>query len=70
MVFTTSLLTVDEVAQKLRLPRAGVYALIRECRLPGIVHVGRLIRIREADLLHWIENGGAALPGGWKREAI
>jgi excisionase family DNA binding protein len=61
-----SLLTVSEVAQVLRVPRARAYALIREGMLPA-VRIGRQLRVAEDALAEWIAQGGQALPGGWKR---
>jgi putative molybdopterin biosynthesis protein len=37
------------------------------CGLLPIVRLGRQIRVEEARLMSWIESGGRALPGGWKR---
>ena len=37
------------------------------CGLLPTVRMGRQIRVEEARLMSWIESGGRALPGGWKR---
>jgi hypothetical protein len=37
------------------------------CGLLPTVRMGRQIRVEEALLMSWIEPGGRALPGGWKR---
>lgn len=62
------LLTIAEVAQLLRVGEARAYSLIRENRLPGVVRLGRQVRVNETTLLAFIEEGGAALPGGWRKE--
>ena len=62
------LLTVEEVSNLLRVPRARAYELCREGLIP-VVHLGRQVRIDEAQLRRWIELGGQALPGGWRRDS-
>ncbi len=61
------LLTIQEVAELLRVPTARVYDLIRQNLIPHI-HLGRQLRVEESQLLEFIRNGGKALPGGWKHE--
>lgn len=61
------MLTVDEVAAMLRLPRGAVYRLASEHRIP-VVRIGKRVRIPADSLQAWIEAGGAPLPGGWRRE--
>jgi excisionase family DNA binding protein len=55
-----TLLTAQEVAQILRVPRLAVYRLIREGRLPA-VRIGRLVRIPDQALWEWIRAGGSPL---------
>jgi len=62
------LLTISEVAEILRVPKARVYDLVRAVMLPS-VRVGRQIRISPTALTAYIESGGKALAGGWRREA-
>ena len=62
------LLTVDEVSDLLRVHRGRVYELVRAGGLP-VVRLGRQIRVSGEALERWIEQGGQALPGGWRREA-
>ena len=52
------LLTVQEVAEILRVTTDHVYELIRQARLPGAIRVGRFIRINAEALQRWIELGG------------
>ncbi|HEX4136927.1 MAG TPA: helix-turn-helix domain-containing protein [Bryobacteraceae bacterium] len=61
------LLNVKEVAKRLDLSLPRVYELAREGILP-VVRLGRQIRVDEGRLIAWINDGGRALPGGWKRD--
>jgi len=55
-------LTVDEAARFLRLNRKTLYDAVRAGDLPGVVRVGRSIRIGRDALLGWLQgNGGPAL---------
>ena len=55
-------LTVDEAAALLRVNRKTLYESIRLTQLPGVIHIGRSIRIRRDALLAWRPgNGGPAL---------
>ena len=63
-----NLLTIPEVARVLRVPPARAYNLAREGLIPT-VRVGRQVRVDRDALRHWIDDGGCALPGGWKRTA-
>lgn len=49
-----ALLTVDEAAAMLRVNRKTLYEAIRLGEVPGVVHVGRTIRIGRAALHAWI----------------
>lgn len=68
------MLTVKEAVRKhpvILQSEQSCYAAIREGLLPAgvVVRFGRKVLINEAKLEQFIDNGGAALPGGWKREA-
>jgi excisionase family DNA binding protein len=54
------MLLAQEAAQMLRLPKARIYELVRQGRLPA-VRVGRLVRIPEDELRAWIARGGTPL---------
>ena len=55
-------LTVEEAAALLRVNRKTLYESIRLGQVPGVLHLGRSIRIRRAVLLRWMPgNGGPAL---------
>jgi len=55
------LLTIPEVAQRLRVREARAYELARNKVIP-VVYVGRQVRVDEAALQRWIAQGGQALP--------
>jgi len=50
---TPDVMTLDEVADYLRIPRSTVYKLDREGRIPG-QKIGRQWRFRRAVVEHWL----------------
>jgi excisionase family DNA binding protein len=64
------LLSVDEVADILRVSRHRVYQLAREGRMGGTIRMGRQLRFDRGRLSDWLKTGGEALPGGWRRETL
>ena len=55
-------LTVDEAARLLRVNRKTLYDAVRDGRVPGVIRMGRSIRIGRDALLGWLRgNGGPAL---------
>jgi len=63
------LLRIPEVARILDVNEDRVYTLAREGILPHI-RLGRQIRVDRIALENFIESGGKALPGIWKREQL
>lgn len=61
------LLTAESVADMLGLSVQEVYRTAREGLIPA-VRIGRRLRFDPDRLARWIEAGGQALPGGWRRE--
>ena len=61
------LLRAPEVAAMLDLSTDRVYALARQGRIPN-VKIGRSVRFARAAVQQWVEDGGEALPGGWKMD--
>ena len=57
------LLTAQQVAEWLSVPRLTVYALSRERRLP-VIRIGRACRYSRAQVQEWIDCGGSAGPNG------
>ena len=53
------LLTADEVGALLRLSRKAVYAMIERRQLPGVIRIGRRVRVRQTTLLEWLLQEGA-----------
>ncbi|NOK04814.1 MULTISPECIES: helix-turn-helix domain-containing protein [Myxococcus] len=55
-------LTVEEAAALLRVNRKTLYESIRLGQVPGIVRLGRVLRIRRSALVNWMPgNCGPAL---------
>lgn len=65
---SAKLLTVPEVAKYLQVTNARVYELVREGTVQA-VRLGRQVRINPAILQDFVDRGGVALPGGWKRQS-
>ena len=64
------LITIAESSRILGEKPKAIYSMIR-CQVlpPGVaVRIGRKVRIHRERLLAWLEAGGQALPGGWKRK--
>lgn len=55
-----------EVAERLGVSLQRAYEMGR-CGLLPVVRLGRQMRVEEGRLISWINSGGRALPGGWKR---
>ena len=53
---TPDVMTLNEVADYLRIPRSTVYKLVREGRIPG-QKVGRQWRFRRAIVEQWLGEG-------------
>lgn len=64
----TQLLTVAQAASLLGVTEARLYELIRQRIVPS-VSLGRQRKISASALQTFIDNGGQALPGGWRRRA-
>lgn len=62
-----SLITADDVAERLGVPKSRVYEMARQERIPH-VRIGRLVRFSPVELESWIREGGQDLPGGWREE--
>ena len=56
-------LTVDEAARLLRVNRKTLYDAVRAGEVPGVVRMGRSIRIGRDALLGWMEGNGSPALG-------
>lgn len=56
------ILTVDELAELLRLERKTVYAAIMRGDIPGVRRVGRSIRISRDAVLDWLRTAHVRAP--------
>ena len=63
----TQLIDVEDAATILGVTPSRFYALARAGIVP-VVHLGRQLRVDPKALERWIQEGGKALPGGWKRK--
>ena len=52
----TTLLTVDEMAALLRISRTKSYEICRRSDFPGVIRLGRSIRIVKSQLLSWLHS--------------
>jgi excisionase family DNA binding protein len=55
-------LTVDELAELLRVERKTAYAAIARGDIPGVRRLGRTIRISRASVLEWLGQGQVRAP--------
>lgn len=56
---TPDVMTLNEVAEYLRIPRSTVYKLVREGRIPG-QKIGRQWRFRRKVVENWLGDDDAA----------
>ncbi|MBK9519109.1 MAG: helix-turn-helix domain-containing protein [Anaeromyxobacter sp.] len=56
-------LTVDEAARLLRVNRKTLYDAVRDGRVPGVVRMGRTIRIGRDALLDWLKGNSSPALG-------
>ena len=54
MIDLPHIMTVPEAAEYLKLSKSKVYNLIQTGKMPHL-RIGRNVRIRQADLLKWLE---------------
>jgi len=63
------LLTIAAAAEYLGVTEHRMYQMARSGVCPAVVRLGRQVRIHPEKLKEWVEAGGTALPGGWRRDA-
>ncbi|MFZ3130750.1 MAG: helix-turn-helix domain-containing protein [Desulfosporosinus sp.] len=61
------LMRICEVADILNVAEDRAYAMAREGILP-VIRMGRQLRVDPDQLQIWLDKGGNALPGGWRRQ--
>jgi len=61
------LVMAADVAAKLQVTEARVFELARMKLLP-CVRIGRQVRFVPEQINAWVQNGGQALPKGWRCE--
>lgn len=52
------IITADEAAAFLRVDRKTLYEAIRQRQIPGVIRIGRCVRLHRDTLLTWIHGGG------------
>jgi excisionase family DNA binding protein len=56
-------LTVEEVADLMRIDRKTAYAAIADGGVPGVRRIGRCIRVSRDVFLRWLEQGDKPVRG-------
>ena len=66
-----TLVTVHELSSESGIPPVRLYDLMRQGIIPAgvVVRLGRQVRVNVQKWREFVEAGGAALPGGWRRDA-
>lgn len=64
---TTGLIPVGTLAQYLGVSKARLYQLARDQVVPSI-SVGRSVRFDPERIKRWLESGGSAYPGRWRKD--
>lgn len=62
-----AVLTVEEVADLMRVDRKTAYSAIAEGGIPGVRRIGRCIRVSRDELLRWLAEGQGNAPKGRRR---
>jgi excisionase family DNA binding protein len=60
----SEVLTVDEAAAILRVNRKTVYDSINRGEVPGVLRLGKTIRLSRAALLSWVRGSAEPAPDG------
>jgi excisionase family DNA binding protein len=63
----TKLLKVEDIAEQFNMTEERIYTLAREGILP-VCRIGRQLRFSENAITEFVENGGKAFSGGWRKE--
>ncbi len=57
------LLDIHEAAALLRIKKTRAYEMAASGQMPGVVRIGKLIRIHKPTLIEWLAGEAAAQPG-------
>lgn len=62
------LLSIEQTAQLLKIGRSRAYSMAAAGQLPGVIRIGRSLRVSRERLAAWIEEGVAAndRPAPWE----
>ncbi len=61
------ILTVEEVADLMRVDRKTAYSAIADGEIPGVRRIGRCIRVSRDELLRWLADGQGDVRQGRRR---
>lgn len=64
-----TILTVDQLAELLRLNRHTIYDLIKAGEIPGCRKLGRRIRIHAPTVLAWLSTGQVSVSPSRRRKS-
>jgi excisionase family DNA binding protein len=53
-------MTVDELADFMRVDRKSIYAAIQRREIPGVTKLGKTIRIHRPTVVAWLRDGQSA----------
>ena len=59
--YLPEVLTVDELARLLRISRGSAYQAVRSGTIPGVVRIGKTLRIDRDAVLAWLGQGRVSL---------
>ena len=54
-------ISVGEFAEQIGVKKPRGYQILREGKVPGVVHIGRNVRLIEEKFEAWLEAGGSPL---------
>jgi excisionase family DNA binding protein len=63
------LLTINEVAEYLKLTKSAVYSLVRRRKIPHIKLTGKILRFKESEIMQWV-NDSAAMTHGTEKKTL
>lgn len=61
-------ITVEELAELLRISRASAYRAVGAGQVPGAIRVGKTLRISRRAVIAWLEQGSVSPQGRAKRQ--
>ena len=53
----TDVLTIDELAELLRIGRSAAYEAVKRGEIPGVRRIGKRLRVSRSAVLDWLHGG-------------